>query len=132
MAASAGEGEARTRRGRGGAEARRAARRGGPLRQMRHIERKPSVYEVLTEEGLEIIEHNADTVIEEIGIEFREDTEMLSLWKEAGADVRHSRERFARDRKRAVVGLRVVVQVEHGVSVFNIQDKKLVKIISRN
>src|SRR3546814_2883268 len=103
MAASAGEGEARTRRGRGGAEARRAARRGGPLRQMRHIERKLSVYEVLTEEGLEIIEHNADTVLEEIGIEFREDPETLSLWKEAGADVRGSRVRFPRGLVRSLV-----------------------------
>ncbi len=37
---------------------------------------------------------NADTVLEEIGIEFRDDAEALALWKEAGADVRGQRVHF--------------------------------------
>ncbi len=84
------------RRGRGGAGARRAARRGGPIQQMRAIERKIANFEVLGEEGLALIENNADTVLEEIGLEFRDDPESLEIWKEAGADVQGERVRFPR------------------------------------
>jgi trimethylamine--corrinoid protein Co-methyltransferase len=56
------------RRGRadrgGGAAARRAARSGGgPSPQLTYIKRKIKVYEVLDEEGLALIEKNADTVL---------------------------------------------------------------------
>ncbi|TIU02988.1 MAG: trimethylamine methyltransferase, partial [Mesorhizobium sp.] len=69
------------RRGRaasGGAAARRAARSGGgPGTQLTYIKRKINVYEVLDEEGLALIEKNTDTVLEEIGIIFRDDAEAL-------------------------------------------------------
>jgi trimethylamine--corrinoid protein Co-methyltransferase len=55
-----------------------------------------SDYEVLGEEGLALIEANADLILEEIGIEFREDEEALALWREAGADVRDTRVHFPR------------------------------------
>jgi trimethylamine--corrinoid protein Co-methyltransferase len=45
---------------------------------------------------LALIEHNADTVLEEIGIEFRGDPEALEIWKQAGADVKGERVRFPR------------------------------------
>jgi len=83
-------GEARRRRG-GGAEARRARRAGGGAVQLPFIRRRLSTYEVLDEEGLALIEANADLILEEIGIEFREDEEALALWREAGADVQESR-----------------------------------------
>ena len=54
------------------------------------------IYDVLSEEGLEIIEYNADTILEEIGIEFRDDAEALELWKDAGADVTGVRVRMPR------------------------------------
>ncbi len=44
---------------------------------------------MLDEEGLALIEKNADTVLEEVGIEFRDDAEALALWKDAGADIIH-------------------------------------------
>ena len=77
------------RRGResGGREARRAARGGGKAKQQRFIQRKIPVYEILSEEGLALCEANADTVLQEIGIEFRDDAEALQIWKDAGADV---------------------------------------------
>lgn len=90
------DGDRRGRRGRGGAEARRAARRGAGGEALRYITRTLAPFEVLSAEGLEIVEHNADTVLEEIGIEFREDTEVLALWKAAGADVRGERVHFPR------------------------------------
>jgi trimethylamine--corrinoid protein Co-methyltransferase len=85
-----GAGESRRRRG-GGAEARRAKRSGaGPVR-LPFIRRTLKTYDVLDEEGLALIEANADLILEEIGIEFREDGEALALWREAGADVREAR-----------------------------------------
>ncbi len=86
------------RRGRGegrGAAARRAARSGGgPGEQLTYIRRKIRTYEVLDEEALALIEGNADIVLEEIGIEFRDDAEALELWKAAGADVHGERVHF--------------------------------------
>lgn len=87
-----GEEQSGGRRGRG---ARRAARAGGgPSPQMPFIHRKIRVYEVLDEEGLEIVEANADRVLEEIGIEFRDDAEALEMWGNAGADVKGERVHF--------------------------------------
>lgn len=86
------------RRGRGtegGAAARRAERGGsGPGISLPFIHRKIKVYEVLDEEGLAIIEANADIVMEETGIIFRDDAEALAMWKEAGADVKGERVHF--------------------------------------
>lgn len=94
--AGAGEGGGRRSRGEGrGAAARRASRSGGgPGPSRPYITRRIGVYEVLDEEGLSLIERNADTVLEEIGIEFRDDAEALVLWKEAGAEVKGQRVHF--------------------------------------
>ncbi|WP_255561365.1 trimethylamine methyltransferase family protein [Pseudohoeflea coraliihabitans] len=96
-APAADEGGAGGRSGRRsrGSAGRRAQRGGaGPGTSMPYIKRKLKSYEVLDEEGLELIEANADTILEEIGIEFRDDSEIISLWKEAGADVRGERVHF--------------------------------------
>jgi trimethylamine--corrinoid protein Co-methyltransferase len=91
------------RRARGGADARRALRRGGPIHQLRFITRQIPEYEVLSEESLAIIEANADTVLEEIGIDFRGDEEILQLWRDAGADVQGERIHFPRGLCRKLV-----------------------------
>ncbi len=91
------------RRARGGADARRALRRGGPIQQLKYIVRKIPNYEVLTTESLEIIEANADTVLEEVGIDFRGDEEILQLWRDAGADVKGERIHFPRGLCRKLV-----------------------------
>ena len=52
-----------------------------------YIRRKLPVVELLSSEAVEIIEANAETILEEIGIEFRRDPESLRLWRAAGADV---------------------------------------------
>ena len=84
----------RGRGDRGGASARRAARTSGQRVQLSFIRRVRPPYEVLDDEGLSVIEANADTVLEEIGIEFRDDAEALALWKKAGADVQGERVHF--------------------------------------
>ena len=88
--------ERRGRRGGGGADARRAQRQSGTIRQFGYIRRSIREYEVLDEEGLALIEANAETVLEEIGIDFRDDEEALAMWKDAGADVQGERVHFPR------------------------------------
>ena len=77
---------ARRRRGGGGAEARRALRKDQGQVQLPYIRRKIAPYEILNEEGLAIIENNADLILQEIGIEIREDAESVELFRKAGAD----------------------------------------------
>jgi trimethylamine---corrinoid protein Co-methyltransferase len=79
----------RRRRASGGPEARRAARRSGGNVPLPAIVRKIAEYEVLDEAGLQIIEHNADLILEQHGIDIRDDDETVALWKAAGADVKY-------------------------------------------
>ena len=96
--------ERRTRgRGRGGARAARRAARAGAVPSLPCVTRRVPVYEVLDEEGLSLIEENAETILQEIGIDFREDEEALALWREAGAEVRGERVRFPRGLCRKLV-----------------------------
>ncbi|MEM7669418.1 MAG: trimethylamine methyltransferase family protein, partial [Pseudomonadota bacterium] len=57
-------------------------------------ERNIPNFEILTTEALEIIEANAETVLEEIGVNFVENPAALDLWREAGADVDGERVRI--------------------------------------
>lgn len=77
-----------TRRSRGGREARRESRAQGPQGVGRPwIVRNIPTYDVLSEENLLRIEHAADRILAEVGIEFRDDPEALELWRRAGAKV---------------------------------------------
>ena len=67
------------------------------------IERGIPHFEVLDSEALELIEYNAETVLQEIGIEFRDFPSALDLWKSAGADVEGERVRFPRGLCRSLV-----------------------------
>jgi trimethylamine--corrinoid protein Co-methyltransferase len=59
--------------------------------------------EVLSEEGLELIEHNADTILETVGIEFRDAPDAIRLLKDAGCDVDGDRVRFPRGLARQLI-----------------------------
>jgi trimethylamine---corrinoid protein Co-methyltransferase len=87
----------------GAREAKRAARLARSATWVPYITRKIPYYEVLDEEGLALIEHNAETILSEIGIEFREDPEAIALWKKAGADVQGERVRFERGMCRRLI-----------------------------
>ena len=102
-----------SRRGAGGHEARRARRQSGEIRQFPYITRRIPLYEVLDEEGLALIEANTDTILEEIGIEFREDEEALGLWKAAGADVRGERVHFPKGLCREVLKTAPAIFTQH-------------------
>ena len=60
------------------------------------IQRQIPFYEFLGEEGLVKLEDQADWIIQEIGLEFRDDPKALQIWKAAGADVRGTRVRLER------------------------------------
>ncbi len=95
------EGGGRHRRGGGGA-ARRAERSAPSVWTAPFIQRRIPNYEILDEEGLALIEANAERVLEEIGVNFVDNPAALELWKEAGADVRGERVHLPRGLARSL------------------------------
>jgi len=77
-----------------GREARRAARARSAVTAVPYITRAVPLTEILAEEGLVIIEANAETLLQEVGIEFRDYPAALERFKQAGADVVGERVRF--------------------------------------
>ncbi|MGI9353532.1 MAG: trimethylamine methyltransferase family protein [Rhizobiaceae bacterium] len=59
-----------------------------------YIHRKIGTFNILGEEGLCLIEENADRILQETGMEFHDDPEILSIFRNAGCDVDESRVRF--------------------------------------
>jgi len=91
-------------RGRGaGREARREARQRRPTSTAPFIDRRIPYYEILDDQALALIEHNADTVLEEIGIEFKEFPDALDLFRKAGASIDGERVRFPRGMCRSII-----------------------------
>ncbi|NNF92810.1 MAG: trimethylamine methyltransferase family protein, partial [Boseongicola sp.] len=84
-------GDVTDRRRAGGGAARRAERTAVRIETARFIERNIPNLDILNAEALEIIETNAETILEEIGVNFVENPEALKRWKEAGADVEGDR-----------------------------------------
>jgi len=80
----------------GGGAARRAERSAVSFETARFIERNIPNYEVLNDEALEMIEHNAETVLEEIGVNFPDNPAALKRWQDAGADIDGDRVRIPR------------------------------------
>ena len=60
------------------------------------VKREIPFYEFLGEEGIVKLEQQADWIIQEIGLEFRDDPRALEIWKAAGADVNGTRVRLER------------------------------------
>jgi trimethylamine--corrinoid protein Co-methyltransferase len=88
------------RRGRSARQAERLARTTASLP---YLTRRLPPVEVISAEGLETIEHNADTLLAEVGIEIVNFPEAVEIFRRAGADVRGSRVRFERGMCRALV-----------------------------
>ena len=96
-----------------GREARRTARLQRSAVSIPYITRNLPVTEILSEEGLEIIERNAETILAEIGIEFRDHPSALTLLKDAGCDVDGTRVRFPRGLARKLVATVPQDYVQH-------------------
>jgi trimethylamine---corrinoid protein Co-methyltransferase len=83
------------RRGGGGA-ARRAERTAVKIETAKYIERNIPLFEVLNEEALDIIEANAETILEEVGVNFVDNPAALERWRAAGANIDGERVRIPR------------------------------------
>lgn len=83
----------RPRRG-GGRAARQAARTAEALDQVPYLTRTLDPVEVLSLEGLETIEHHADLLLAEVGVEVHDIPEALDIFAAAGAEVDGTRVRF--------------------------------------
>lgn len=71
----------------GGRAGRQAARLAAHVERVPFLTRTMAPFEVLSEEGLELIEHNADTILEEVGVIFRDAPDAVRLLRDAGAEV---------------------------------------------
>lgn len=96
--------EKASRRRSGGRSGRVASRQASAADQLiTFIERKIPYYGVLDDEALELIEANADIVLAEIGIDFKDDPAALALWKTAGADIEGERVRMPKGLCRSLI-----------------------------
>src|SRR5271170_1436139 len=96
-----------------GREARRAARAQRGFASIPYITRAIPTTEILGEEGLALIERNADTLLQEIGIEFRDYPGALERFKEAGCDIKGERVRFPRGLARQLCATTPASYVQH-------------------
>jgi trimethylamine--corrinoid protein Co-methyltransferase len=78
----------------GGRAGRQAARAAHHIERTPFLTRKLAPFEVLDEGGLSLLEHNADVILQEVGLDFRGDTVALKLLRDAGADIDGERVRF--------------------------------------
>jgi len=87
----------------GGRAARQALRLATHAEHVPYLTRVLAPFEVLGEEGLSLIERNADTILQEVGLEFHGDPDALRMFREAGASVDGERVRFPRGMCRQIV-----------------------------
>ncbi|MGF1475557.1 MAG: trimethylamine methyltransferase family protein [Geminicoccaceae bacterium] len=90
------------RRGSGGRAERQQRRATAENQTPAYIKRNIPYPSLLDEEALERIEARADRILAEIGIEFRDDPEALSIWRKAGVQVDGTRVRFEPGQARAL------------------------------
>ncbi|AVX02587.1 [Trimethylamine--corrinoid protein] Co-methyltransferase [Maritalea myrionectae] len=67
------------------------------------ITRKIPPYEILSDADLQIIEYNADTILEEIGIDIKDDPDAIATFVAAGASADGERVRFPRGMCREII-----------------------------
>lgn len=94
---------AEPRRRSGGRAARQAARTAARSTTSTHLHRKLAPVEVIDEDGLAIIEANAEIIMGEVGIAFQGMPDALSMWREAGATVDGELVRFPEGMCREIV-----------------------------
>jgi trimethylamine---corrinoid protein Co-methyltransferase len=94
--------ETRGRRG-GGREGRRAMRASSHGSAEAFLTRALKPFEIVSDEGLELLEHNADTILADVGVEIRDYPSAIERFRDAGADVDGTRVRFPRGMCRQLV-----------------------------
>ena len=86
----------------GGREARKQLR-AAPVPSFKTLVRNIPAYDILPDEAVELIHEESCRILEEIGIEFRDD-EAAAMWRTAGASVTGYRVRIDRAQLMALVG----------------------------
>ena len=92
----------RARRG-GGREGRRAQRGAAEMGAPAYVTRTLNPFEIVSEEGLQTIERNADTLLEQVGVEIRDAPSAIERFRQAGAHVDGTRVRFPRGMCREII-----------------------------
>ena len=77
------------------------------------LRRNIPLYEVVSEDGLSIIERNAETVLEETGVNFLNNPAGIARWKDAGANIDGERLRFPRGMLRELISTAPERFVQH-------------------
>lgn len=85
---------AANRRRRGGRARKRRQRLDTAVVSPPYIHRKLGTFNILGEEGLSLIEQNADILLRDVGMEFHDDETILQLFAKSGATVTGNRVRF--------------------------------------
>ncbi len=92
------------RRTRGGGRAgRKAAAAAATPKREPYIKRKIPAYSVLGDTDLAQLEHNADTILQDIGIDIKEDQETIDIFVAAGAKANGERVQFPRGMLREII-----------------------------
>ena len=95
--------ETRPRRRSGGRAARQAARQEAAIASQPFLTRALQPFEIVSDEGLSLLEENADTILETVGVDFKGYPRALELLADAGADIDGERVRFPRGMCRSIV-----------------------------
>jgi len=95
--------EETTHRRSGGRAGRQAVRLSHAVKAVPFLTRTMAPFEIMSQEGLELLEYNADTILERVGIDFRSSQQDLDMLKDAGCDVQGQRVRFPRGLARSIV-----------------------------
>ena len=67
-----------------GREARRVARAARNTDAAAFLTRRLQPYEIVSDEGMELMEHHADTILERVGVEIREPPSAIERFRAAG------------------------------------------------
>jgi trimethylamine--corrinoid protein Co-methyltransferase len=97
----------------GGGAARRAERTAVRLEVAKYIERNIPNFEVLSEEAMQIIETNAETILAEIGVNFLDNPAALKRWEDAGAEIDGERVRIPRGLARELIKTAPSEYIQH-------------------
>ena len=71
----------------GGGAARRAERTSVNFETAKYIERNIPLFNVVYDEAVELIENNAEAILEDVGVNFVNNPAAIKRWQDAGADV---------------------------------------------
>lgn len=111
--AAISENSGRRRARGGGGAARRAERTAVVIETAKYIERNIPNFEILNEEALQIIEANAETILEEIGVNFLDNPAALERWRNAGADIDGERVRIPKGLARELIKTAPSEYIQH-------------------